>query len=874
MSWTRLLVARLRALRPGSRVREEIDEEYQFHIDLRTDENVARGMSHDDARRDAEQRFGHRSSIAEAGYDLRGGGWIETLWQDLRFGTRGLARNRGFAVVAVLTLGLGIGANTAIFSVINAVFLRPLPFANPDRLVMVQMAANTPATFNDLRNESVVFADMAAARYRDLSITGDGEPEQVIAQGITANLLPLLGVEPALGRGFVAEEDRADGPRVVLLSDGLWRRRFGAATDVVGREVRLNGELHTIVGVMPAEFQILRRPADAWVPMAFGPQDLTNRRSYFLNVFARLAPDVTVEQADAATAALVDRIRQAHPDEVPDFGAPVVPLREVLAGDSRTALLVLLVAVGLVLLIACINVGNLLLSRAAARRREITVRAALGATSRRVLQQLLVENVPLVACGTVVGLAFAWSSMAFLGQLIPPAMARSTALTLDGRVLLVTLFVAVLATAMFGVMPAAHLARADLNGALRLAGARTGASTGGRLQSALIVGEVSLAIALLVGASLLIQSFFQLRGQYGDLDGERVITMKTAMTVAGAEAHGRRAAFVGAVLDRVRTVPGVVAAGYTNALPLDYKGDATGVVVEGEEPVAEIENETNTRLVTPDFLRALGVELLEGRHLTEADAPDAMSVAIVNRAMVRLYWHGADPIGRRFKVDDSEHATPWITVVGVVEDLRQTNVDEPARPEMYLPYVQATYLEVFAPRTLAIRTIGDRSHVLAAVRREIAAVNPNQPIAEVRTMSEIVGNELAARRTGTLLLGAFASIALLLASVGLYGLLAHRVRQMTPEIGVRMALGARPRDMVSLVVRRGMRLVAIGSVLGLALAFAGARLVESLLFGVTANDPMTFVAVPLVLAGVALAAVCVPARYAASIDPNVALRTE
>jgi putative ABC transport system permease protein len=442
-------------------------------------------------------------------------------------------------------------------------------------------------------------------------------------------------------------------------------------------------------------------------------------------------------------------------------------------------------------------------------------------------------------------------------------------------VLAFTLGVAAAATVLFGLVPALQVAKTDLNEALRTASARIGATSGGRLQSALVIGEVSLALALLVGASLLMQTFFLLRGQYDALDGDRVVTMKTVLTRSGPDAHARRDAFFGSVLERVGRLPGVVSAGYTNALPLDYKGDATTATAEGEAPVPDRDNEASTGLVTPDYMKALGIPLLRGRHFAASDSAESMPVAVVNEAMVRQYWHGSDPLGRRLKVGTSEDAeNPWMTVVGVVADVRQTDVSEPAQPEMYVPYAQADYLEVFAPKTLAIRVSGDRGTLVADVRREIAAVDPNQPVSEVRTMDEIVGRELSGRRTGTMLLGAFAAVALLLASIGIYGLLAHRVRQMTPEIGVRLALGARPRDMLALVVWRGMRLVAIGTLVGLGIAAAGARLLSSLLFGVSAADPWTFVGVPIVLATVALAAGYVPGRQAARVDPNVALRAD
>jgi putative ABC transport system permease protein len=808
---------------------------------------------------------------------------MDVLLQDLRTGFRALVKNRGFAAVAVLTLGLGIGANTAVFSVIDAVFLRQLPYRDPDRLVVVWEDAsfvgyphNTPPPGNylDWRAHNESFEEMGAIAPGDFSLTGDGEPERISAQAITASLLPMLGVRPAVGREFLAEEDREGGPRAALISHGLWQRRYGADPGVVGRTILLNGEKYTVVGVMPPGFQLFERRVDAWVPAAFGPEDEANRGSHYLTVLARLRPGVTVEHAQSQMQATMERIRREYPDETGQSGAAVVPLREELTGEVRKPLVVLLVAVGLVLLIACINVGNLMLSRAAGRSREIAVRAALGASRWRIARQLLTEIVPLTALGAAVGLALAYWSFALLRQLIPPAMEGSSELGLDVRVLAFTLAIAVVSSALFGLAPALEAAKVDLNDALRRASARGGISAGGRLQSALVVGEVSLAIVLLVAAGLLIQTFYMLRGQYSALHGATVLTMKTVLPKSAYDTHAKREAFFERALERVRVLPGVVSAGYTNALPLDYKGDSTGFSVEGRPPEPSIGNIACVRPVSADYLKALGVPLLRGRHFSEADGPGGQPVAVINETMARQFWPGEEAIGRRFKIGDADEDTPWVTIVGVAADVRQDGVDVPVKPETYFPYRQCDYLEWAAPRALAIRTSGDQTTLAAAARREIAAVDPSQPVSDVKTMSDILGEETSGRRLGTVLLGAFAAVALLLASIGIYGLLAQLVAQKVPEIGVRLALGARPRDVVALVVGRGMKLVAIGSAVGLVMSLALTRLMSSLLFGVGASDPLTLAGVPALLAAVALLACYVPARRAAGVDPNVALRQE
>jgi putative ABC transport system permease protein len=882
MGWLRNLAFRVRGLWRADAIHDEIDEELRFHVDMSTEENMRRGMTREEARREAERRFGGLSRMKEQGYDVRGGRWLEDTFHDLRYGLRGLLRNRGFAVVAVLTLGLGIGANTAVFSVINAVFLRPLPFHEPERLVVVWEDASfvgyprnnpAPANYLDLKANNTVFEDMGALAPSDFSVTGDGEPARLSALRVTANLIPLTGVQPELGRTFLQEEDQEGGPKAVLLGHGLWQGRYGGQADIVGRQILLDGESYSVVGVMPPGFQLVDRKADAWVPMAFGPDDMTNRGSHYLVTLARLKPGVTVEQAQAEMQALMEGIARQFPEYADRVGAAVVPLREQVAGEARQPLLVLLVAVALVLLIACLNVGNLMLSRAATRGREIAVRAALGASRGRMLRQLLTENVPLVICGTLVGLLLAYWSLGFLRQLIPPGLAHTAELGLDFRVLAVTFLIAVVATVLFGLFPAFQAVKVDLNDALRSGGARGGFSARGRLQNALVVGEVCLAIALLVGASLLIQTFFRLKGQYSDLQAEKVVTMKTVLSRTAYDTHEKREAFFDQAVARARALPGVVSVGYTNALPLDYRGDSTNFTVEGVAPDPTSKTNANTRLVSADYLKALGIPVRQGRHFADADGPESQFVVIVNETLARQYIPGEDPVGKRLKVGGPDSTVPWATIVGVAADVRQRSPEEPAYAEMYFLYRQLGY-EVFAPKTLAIRTSGDQGAIVAAMRREIAAIDPNQPVADVKTMDDVLGEQTAGRRLGVVLLGAFAAVALLLASVGVYGLLSQRVVQMTPEIGVRLALGAQPRDVVGMIVGRGMKLVAIGTAAGLALALALSRLMASQLFGVGAADPLTFAGVPLLLATVALLACYLPARRAAAVDPNITLRYE
>ncbi len=808
---------------------------------------------------------------------------MEALLQDLRYGFRALLANRGFATVTILTLALGIGANTAIFSMINAVLLRPLPYAEPERLVMVWEDAsfagfprNTPAPANyaDWKTQNTVFEGMAAIRTQDFSLTGDGEPEKVSAYGVTADMFALIGVQPVLGRSFLPEEDRFGADRVAMISDGLWQRRYGGEPGIVGQTIRLNGETYTVTGVMPPRFQLLDGAVDVWVPIAFEPGELANRGSHYLTVVGRLKKGVSIDQAQAEMDTIMGRIAGEHLS-ASRMGVVVLPFREQVAGDVRLPLVVLLVAVGFVLLIACANVASLLLSRAINRRKEIAVRAALGASRTRMIRQLLTESVLLAGLGSALGLLLAYFSFAFLRHLIPEQMSLSTTLGVDGQVLAFTVLLALVTGVGFGVAPALIASKTDLNEALKQGGGRAATGTAGaRLRSALVVAQVGLALVLLVGAGLLIQTLVQLSNQYSGLQATKVLTMETTLPSGRYDAHDQRAAFYDAVIDRVRSLPGVVSVGYTTSIPLDWKGGTNGFVVEGRPPAPGLSYDANSRQVTADYLKTIGIALRDGRYFSEADVAGSMPVAIVNETMARQYWPDGDALGRRFKVGDPDEDVPWVTIVGIASDVRQMGVDLPVKAEMYLPHSQATYNQWLAPRTLVIRTTDDPARLVSAVRGEIRAVDPDQPVANVRTMDDLLAKETSIQRTGMTLLTAFAGLALLLASIGIYGLLAYFVAQRTPEIGVRLALGARPRDILALVLKKGMALVAVGTSVGLVSAFLLTRLISSLLFGVAPADPLTFASVPVVLVAVALVACYIPARRAARVDPNVALKYE
>jgi putative ABC transport system permease protein len=810
---------------------------------------------------------------------------MSNLIQNLRYGVRGLWKNPGFTAIAVLSLALGIGANTAIFSLINAVLLRPLPFADPERLVMVWedvtfagFPRNTPAPANyaDWKAQNRTLEDMAALDERSFNLTGDGEPERIQAYGVTANFFPLLGVKPALGRGFTAEEDKPDGPRVAMISYRLWQSRYGGERGVIGRDLLLNGEKYTVVGVLPAGFQFLAKEIGMCVPIAFTQEQLNNRGGHYLTVVGRMKPGVSLAEAQADIQTVMGRIAHDHPEETFNgkVGSVVLPLREQLAGDVRRPLVVLLVAVGFVLLIACANIANLLLARAAKRRKEIAIRTAMGASRGRIVGQLLTESLLLSLAGAGVGLVFASWSFNFLQRMVPEGMAMSADLRLDWRILGFTLLVSLLTGLIFGLAPALQTARVDLNESLKQSGGRTDLHSGTRMRNALVVAEVALALVLLIGAGLLIQTFFKLRGQYGGLQAENVLTLRTQLPDSRYRELPQRVQFYDQVLARVRSLPGVISAGYTTSVPLVWKGGTGGFIPEGRQPQPGLSYDANFRQVSPEYFKTIGIALRQGRSFNDGDNAQSMPVAIINETMARQYWPGEGAVGKRFKIGGPDSELPWLTVVGIAADVRQMGVDEPVKAEMYLPYPQVTHSIWTRPRELVIRTSVEPTSLAASVRHEIHAVDPNQPISDVRTMAEILGEETAARRLGMTLLATFAGLALLLSVLGIYGVLSYFVAQHTPEIGVRMALGAQSGNILGLVLKKGMLLAGAGVGIGLIAAFALTRLMQSLLYDVSASDPLTFLGVAALLTAIALLACYLPARRATKVDPLVALRYE
>jgi len=803
---------------------------------------------------------------------------MKSVWQDLRYAFRMLVKKPAFTAIALLSVALGIGANTSIFSLVNAVLLHPLPYADPDRLVMIWEDAsevgfplNTPAPGNyvDWKNQNKTFEDISAATGTTYNITGDGEPENVEAYQPTANFFPLLGVKPLYGRTFTADEDKPGPVSVAVLSHWLWHQRYGGDPSIVGKQILLNDHKVTVIGVMPQDFQFPSIDIGMWVPAGFTPERLSTRSSHFLTVVGRMKHGVTIQQARADIAAITEHIRQIDPEHSEHLKSKVVPMHEQFA-DPKTSwgLIVLLIAVGCVLLIACANIANLLLARAASRYREIAVRTALGANRWRIVRQLLTESLLMAAIGGLLGVALAKWSFIFLKKLVPNDMTAFSTIKIDPKVFLFTLGLSMITGIAFGLAPALQATRVDLSEALKQGGGRSGIGGHNKMRSALVITEMAISVVLLVGAGLMIKTILKLQDIYSGFNPEQVLTIRTNLPEQKYSTVQKRAEFYSDVLRRVKRLPGVVSDGYTMGVPLTWRGGTNSFTIEGKTPVDGMD--ACHRQVSPDYFRTMGIPLLAGRFFDEHDGPDSQQVTIINETMAKQFWGNDNPVGTRIKFYGDQ---PWITVVGVVGDVKQMGLDVPVKAEMSFPYTQDQWAWT-RPRDLVVRTTGDPKALVSAIRSEIWAVDKDQPLANIRTMQEIVDEDVSSRRIQMWLLAAFAVLALLLASVGIYGVLSYAVTQRIPEIGVRMALGARRIDVLGMIIGHGMALAGAGIAIGLVAAFVLMRSLASLLYGVDATDPTTFGIVIGVLSVVALLACFIPARRATKVDPMIALRYE
>jgi putative ABC transport system permease protein len=817
---------------------------------------------------------------------------IHDLLQDTRYGARMLRKSPGLTSVAVLSLALGMGAISTIFSFVNGIMLRPLPYQEPDRLVLLDETAfkrGSPSmnvsypNFLDWRQQNHSFEDIACYTTGGFIISpgapggspgapgagGGGEPEQLKGAFVTQGLFEIIGVAPILGRTFTADEDQPDHDQVVILSYGLWQRRFGSDPNILGQTLLLNNRQRVVIGIMPKGFQF-PEVAEAWGPLALNTKIWT-RTDHGLLSIARLKPGVSLEQAQAEMIQIASNIEVQNPITNEGLSVSLTSLRAGLVGDYKKALLILLGVVGFVLLIACVNVANLLLARGAARQKEIAIRAALGANRRRIFRQLLTESLLLGLISGALGLVLALWGMDLLLAAIPIDIPFWMKFDLDGRVLGFTAACSLLTGFVFGTAPALEASNPDLNETLK-EGGRSGTGGGSHsVRSVLVITEIALSLVLLVGAGLMMRSFMSLQRVDAGFNPEGVLTMYIALPGVKYRPPEKRAAFFSQLLERVRAIPGVQYAGSNSGLPLIGNNWGRSLTVEGAPilPVGEAPA-INHCVISPNYFSAMGITFLKGRDFDERDTREAQKVTIIDERLAREYWPGEDPIGKRIRFGPPEDNEPWHTIVGVVREVKHDRLDASTRMSVYLPFAQMP----IGGSSLAIRTSGKPEKLIGAVRAQVKELDPDIALTQVMPMTEVLARAVWQPRLYTALFGVFAAVALILATVGIYGVMSYAVTQRTREIGLRMALGAQTQDVLKLVVGQGVVLATIGVGVGIVAAIALTRLMTSLLFGVTATDPVTFAAVSVLLAGVALGACFVPARRAAKVDPMVALRYE
>src|SRR5438094_1550551 len=862
-----------------SPVREvEIVEELSQHLEEEYERALSCGASEDEARQQALEQLNApdllgrelkhvERRVSQNPVTLGAEGKINIfadLWQDLRYGLRSLLKNPSFTIIAVIALALGIGANSAIFSVVNAVLLRPLPFKNPAQLVMTCGSAAhllfpkgtpSPPNFCDGQRQNSVFTGMAAMSERSFNLTGVGEPDRLDGRRVSANLFDLLGVPALLGRTFVPDDDRP-GTHVVLLSYSLWQRRFGSDPSIIGRVVTLNGESYTVIGVMPRSVHL---PAygnwndKVWVPIAFTNEETTERGNHFLDVIARIKPGITLKQAQAEMETIAARLAKEYPRYNTRIGATVTPLHEEVVGDIKPALLILLGAVGFVLLIACANVANLLLARAAVREKEIALRLALGASRSRLTRQFLTESVLLALLGGGFGLLLALAGIRVLKTFIPVTISQTQTISIDGKVLVFTALLALLTGIVFGLAPAMHASHSNLNHWLKEGGRDSAiGKKGNRLRDLLVVGEVAVSFILLIGAGLLINSFLHLRNLDPGFRADHLLTMKVDLSELRYPDGERRSVFFDEVLFRIRALPGVQSVAVAGNLPFTYNGDSASIAVEGiPDPPPGQWPDVIYRAIGPGYFGTMGIPVIRGRDFADQDKADSKNVVVIIEKTAQHYWPEQDPIGKRLKTGATTSHAPWREVIGVVKDVRQNDFIAQPKMQMYFDYRQ---LKDPAANALVVRTSVEPMSLATSVRDAIWDVDKDQPVANVDTMDHIVSEAIARQRFSMLLLGSFATLALGLAAVGIYGVMSYSVAQRTHEIGIRMAFGARRTSVVNMIVRQVLKLVGIGMLVGLVAAFLLTRVMASLLYGISAKDPITFLGISLVLLAVAILA--------------------
>jgi predicted permease len=886
--YLRDLAARLRGLFGGRRAERELDEEIKTHLRLLTERYVRQGMTEDEAASAARRQFGNITLLQEVNRQMRGIRFIETLFQDLRYGLWMLKRNPGFTFVAVLTLALGIGANTAIFSVVNGVLLRPLLYEEPGQLVRVYSEFPTmnmrkfwisAPEFLDIQREAKSWESIGAWAPSGANLSTTGEAMRVTSSRITRSLIDTLGVQPMLGRNFSAEEDLVNGPSATIISHSLWQRAFGRQPDIVGQQVQINAQPFTVVGVMPQGFDFppgSNDPVEVWTPFQFNPTSPGNRGGHFLNVIGRLKPGVTIEQArsemEMLEAGWRSENRAQHLLDSRDHPVLMIPLHEDVVGSARRAVLTLLGAVASVLLIACANVASLLLARAEARQREFAVRLALGAGRARMLRQFLTEGLILALLGAGCGVLLARLGLKLIMTAAPDSVPRTGEIRIDLPVLAFTLGISILAVFIFAVAPMAQLREGKLAYWLHGAGLRTTGAGSHMLRKGLVITEIALAVVLIVGSGLMIRAFWKLRQVDLGFDPFNTLSFTVALPTRAYQPLDR-IRFSHTLRERLAAIPGVKSVAMATGLPPLRRIGAIDTGIEGlqQTPDGPAQNVDYWNTVSEDYFKTLGIRTIEGRTFELSDRNEnAQRVLVINQAMARRFWKGS-PIGRRVNPGNFGN---WFTIVGVVEDTKNIGVDKPAGTELYFHEQQAATLFGPATRNFVVRTTGDPMLIAATVSGVVRDLDPALPIYRMQSMSDLVADSLVRPRFLSILLGAFSAIALALAAVGIYGVMAYSVSQRTQEIGVRMALGARTSDVLKMVLSQGVKLASAGVAIGLAGAFALTRVMSTLLFEVSVTDPATFAAVVVLLAVVALLACYIPARRAMKVDPLQALRHE
>jgi predicted permease len=879
---------RLRSLFRRTQVEQELDEELRYHIERQIEENIAKGMTKEDARYAALRAMGGVERRKEECRDMRRVRWIEDLTQDVRYSLRTLRKSPGFTAVAALTLALGIGANTAIFSVVNAVLLRPYPYKDADRLVWlwetippgVTGANPSPANFLDWQKQNKVFEQLEAMNVRDFNLIGGANPERIRGMVITHGFLSLFGVRPQIGRDFFADEDQPGHSNVAILSHEFWQRRFGGDPNTLNQSILLDDQQFTVIGVMPPSRGLRWRDTDIWMPIAFTAAQVQNRRGDVLNVIGRLKPEVTLEQARAEMSLIADRLANQYPDTNAGWNVRVSPLLEDVANEIRPSLLLLLGAVAFVLLIACANVANLLLARAAVRQKEIAVRTALGASRWRIVRQLLTESLLLSLAGAIMGLTLASWGLKIIMATADIFWPRVMDLSLDVRILAFTIAITLLTGLSFGLVPALQISKPNLNEMLKDAG--RGLTEGGRrrlVRNALVVVEVAISLVLLVGAGLLMRSFIGLQKVDPGFDPKNALTVSISLPQRKYPERDRQAAFYSRLIERVSALPGVKAVGAASHVPFSdahWDGNfGSGFRIEGQagdQVEAGANHYSVYYSVSPNYFRAMGIPLLRGRLFTELDTKGALRVAIINSTMAKRYFPNEDPIGKRIQLAGMLNSDPEVyrEIVGIVGDVKSDGLGRETPPQTYEPYTQ----ETLPFMTLVARTAGDPMGLNEAIRREVLQLDKEQPIFNGETLDSLIAKSTGDQRFSMMLLGVFAAAAIALASVGLYGVMSYAGAHRTHEVGIRMALGAQRRDVVGLILRQGLRLALSGVAIGLIAAWAATRLLINMLYGVSVTDMPTFAGVSLLLIGVALLACYIPARRATKVDPIAALRSE